>query len=354
MTKLKIWGLLCLLSVMTVQSRAQDNLPDFDSPAGISALLSSATPKLQKERIHRLLTIKRVKKSNKTGIYVPSLGAGILRNPTYLSAKEYLPQLELLEPQVREPIKAEWTAIEGEKDQLYSESSKIDATDDQLYQATFPLNQEKASLEQKQDVLNGDIDRYNSDCANRPLPPDEYNACQTRRAALVERIQRLNVEIDAYNAKVEAWQRNLASLKSRSAALEGRIPPWLEKTGRFAKTAEDALSKAQITSVRVQAQGGGLEESVKMNVPRPVTLSEGNRMLDELWLKLSPTQQQQRVDAFLQARVFMRETSVVGGVTAPPKVSRSFSNNNPNPPDARVDVEIFRGRAFVDGIGKAK
>lgn len=338
---------------MNVAFAQEKRSPEFTED--LSVLFSQVTPKLQKSRIHRLSDLPSVKRGqNKAGIYVPSVGASIINHPAYISAKDYLPQLDALDPVDRQPLTAQWSSIERKKGELTTEASNIDSADSSLYSEVGPLNQEKARLDKKQGDLNGDIDRYNSECTGRPLPPDEYNVCQGRRSALLERIRLLNIEIDTYNAKVEAWRAKLDALKKRSSSLDSRVLLWVEQINKFTKAAEEALTKLQVTSVRVQAQGGGLERSIKLNLPRPVTLAEGNSMLDQLWLMLSPTQQDRRVEAFTQARSFMKETSIVGGVTAPPIVRRTYHNTNENPADARVDVEIFRGRAFVDGIGISK
>ncbi len=341
--------LLAALLLGAANPSAWAQAPEKSFEEELAPILAQATPPLQKDRIR---SIHSVDSTDKAGIYVPSLGPSIINHPAYITGKEYPPQLEVLEPAIKDPLKVEWSGIESEKSGLTSESGKIDSDDTTLGQEASVLNRDRATLEQKKQTLSQDIDRYNAECTGRPLPPDEYNACQARRSALLTRIDQLNKEIDAFNVRVEAWNGKLATLKSRSRTLDGNISRWADRINQFVKTAEDALRNAQITRVRVQAQGGGLEASVTLNVPRPVTLREGFTMLDQLWAQLTPTQRDQRKDAFDQARAFMRQTAAVGGVLAPPPVTRSFSNPNPNPPDARVDVEIFRGRAFVDGIGK--
>ena len=56
---------------------------------------------------------------------------------------------------------------------------------------------------------------------------------------------------------------------------------------------------------RVQAQGGGVEESVPWNELDPPTESMGHAMLDELRNKLLPAEQEHRLAAFAEAHGYV-------------------------------------------------
>jgi hypothetical protein len=94
---------------------------------------------------------------------------------------------------------------------------------------------------------------------------------------------------------------------------------------------------------RVQAQGGGVEESVPWAQPRPPTARDGHRMLTDLHAKLAPSEQRHRESAFEQARQFADITAQSGG-TGPTKKSFPLK---PRPDHRRVDIEVHKGLAFV-------
>jgi hypothetical protein len=290
--------------------------------------------------------------------------ARVENSEPYAAALEYPPLVEVLEPADRDPLREEWKGINTERAGLLAEADALETEDWQLYDRAVAIDANAERLNDRQERLVTEIDNFNRQCTGRPLPPDEYNACLRWQTDLQQRIREHNAEVAQHNDNVEQWRREAADLRNRvGTALNEtneqknisfilRVTGWEQKKiVPFIDRAADAIRRAQMTSVRVQAQGGGLELSVRKNELRAVTLIEGNSMLDELWLQLSPRQQEQRIFAFAQARAFMRETAAVGGVTAPPIIRRSFYNQNPNPPDARVDVEIFRGRAFVSAAG---
>ena len=95
---------------------------------------------------------------------------------------------------------------------------------------------------------------------------------------------------------------------------------------------------------RVQAQGGGIEESVPWAQMFPPTESEGHRILDVLHDRLTPAEQRYREQAFEQAHQLVRRAAAtIGGM---PVDKKSF----PFPPRRdrrRVDVEVQLGIAFV-------
>ena len=92
---------------------------------------------------------------------------------------------------------------------------------------------------------------------------------------------------------------------------------------------------------RIQAQGGGLEKSVKWSKETPLTVGEGLALLNQLVEMLTPTEREERRTAIERQRNKMRRISQYGGVDHPQGWSE--------PPHAerRIDVEVKYGRAFV-------
>ncbi len=94
---------------------------------------------------------------------------------------------------------------------------------------------------------------------------------------------------------------------------------------------------------RIQAQGGGVEESVSWSRETPPTREEGLNMIDSLENRLSSFEAKIRAKAFEKSRVFVKKAAENGGVDA--QVSKSFRVKGTK--DVRVDIEVITGRAFI-------
>jgi hypothetical protein len=95
---------------------------------------------------------------------------------------------------------------------------------------------------------------------------------------------------------------------------------------------------------RWQAQGGGLQADQPWSLSAPLTLSHGLQLLDNLEASLTPKQRRERSVGFEQARIFATRAASAGGLTISSGVyKRSF----PNGATKRVDLDIFKGTAFI-------
>ncbi len=95
---------------------------------------------------------------------------------------------------------------------------------------------------------------------------------------------------------------------------------------------------------RLQAQGGGVEESESWAQDNPLLLSEGHQKLNALHDKLQPAEQRHRLEAFAEARAYIERIADAGG--ARPGTKKSFPLR-PRRDHRRVDVEVHKGLAFV-------
>ena len=97
---------------------------------------------------------------------------------------------------------------------------------------------------------------------------------------------------------------------------------------------------------RIQAQGAGIEESESWAQRAPLTAAEARMLLQRLRARLTPAQRALRDEAFVAARRYIDQMEARGGVEAYPKdISKSFAVFESD--DARVDIEVKKGRAFV-------
>ncbi len=92
---------------------------------------------------------------------------------------------------------------------------------------------------------------------------------------------------------------------------------------------------------RIQAQGGGLEESVNWAQDDPLTKEDGLVLLSELKKKLSDKEFKKRAQQFEQAERYIE--NVEGGIDAVKK--KTFRNRKTK--DVRVDIEVLAGTAFI-------
>lgn len=106
---------------------------------------------------------------------------------------------------------------------------------------------------------------------------------------------------------------------------------------------------------RVQAQGDDIEQdggySHSWAQDRPVTAPEGLSFLAKIKEQCTRSQQEQRKQAFVRARRFVKNASEQGGV-GPESQPHSFQDRNRNVPTARVDIEIRSGLTFVPSEDK--
>jgi hypothetical protein len=94
---------------------------------------------------------------------------------------------------------------------------------------------------------------------------------------------------------------------------------------------------------RIQAQGGGVEESVSWASDIPPTADEGLGMLEQLKDKLTPRQLNERSGPLAKAAQLIQRARSIGGVDAP--VKQSFYSEKGS--DVRIDVEVITGKAFT-------
>lgn len=95
---------------------------------------------------------------------------------------------------------------------------------------------------------------------------------------------------------------------------------------------------------RLQAQGGGVEESEAWARTTPLSATEAHKMLHALHSKLSPREQTYRDQAFKDAHKFINNAACCNGVRA--QIRKSYPMP-PRPDHRRVDIEVIAGEAFV-------
>jgi hypothetical protein len=95
---------------------------------------------------------------------------------------------------------------------------------------------------------------------------------------------------------------------------------------------------------RLQAQGGGVEESETWAQDAPLPLPDGHKKLERLREKLRPAEQRMRTEAFTEATQFIDHVATIGGAEAGTKKSFPQKARRDH---RRVDIEVHKGKAFV-------
>lgn len=94
---------------------------------------------------------------------------------------------------------------------------------------------------------------------------------------------------------------------------------------------------------RIQAQGGGLEESEKWARDTPPSWEEGLEIVEKLKKKLPKKELENRKELLDKAEQFIKAAGKKGGVSA--QVSKKIQKKDSE--DVRIDIEVIAGIAFI-------
>ena len=95
---------------------------------------------------------------------------------------------------------------------------------------------------------------------------------------------------------------------------------------------------------RIQAQGGGFEDSVSWSQDKPLSKRDGLSLLEKLRLKIPKKEQKLREQQFQEAKRYIE--NVNGGIDAVKK--KTFKNRKTR--NVRVDIELLGGTAFISAV----
>lgn len=170
----------------------------------------------------------------------------ILDSQVYLNAIKVRahPVYRLLKPNSIQELEAEWQPIEPARSSLHSEASGLETQDKKLYDDREALKAEKIRLDNWRFDLNARIDTFNRECGGgRPLPPDEYEVCSRRRAALVAEQGRLSAATNTQNANVDEWNNRSSALFNLAKAFVQKIDEWENKIAAWLNSAQAAFNQ---------------------------------------------------------------------------------------------------------------
>src|SRR5438874_13606431 len=98
---------------------------------------------------------------------------------------------------------------------------------------------------------------------------------------------------------------------------------------------------------RIQAQGGGIEKSVRWAQDEAPTLSEMLKMCDRLEAMLTDRERKERERPLADLRRCIRAAAERGGFSTPFGPPRSFQNRTSRDRTIRIDLEVINGKACV-------
>lgn len=287
--------------------------------------------------------------------------ARVKNSAPYEASVQYPPLIALLEPAERAPLEAEWRIINRERASLLAEADAFENEEWTLYDRAVAIDRNAERLNDRADKLSTEIDNFNRQCTGRPLPPGEYNACLRWKNDLERRLGEHEAEVTQHNAAVDQWRREAADLRNRvgttgsntrpskNISFMRRVAAWEQgKINPFIDRASQAIQRGRITRVTIEAQGENppVQKSVKLVTKDTVCKETGEGMLGELLAQLTDSERDERDEAFVKAYEWIRSRPAAGE-SAPPPVRKTFQNTNRRDPQARVDINIWAGTAFV-------
>lgn len=227
MRKASWFAVFSFLTIFRTDLLADDVKPklDFDRDAEVETVIKDIRRLLPISRATFLLPMRALK--TKGRVIGADLNARIRDSEPYKEALKYPPLIEDLPPETRDPLKADWAAINVTRDGLIGDAGNLEREDAQLLQEAIELDRNLEVLERRRLQLDAEIDQFNRSCTGRPLPPDEFNRCKAWRNDLIRRIDQYNADATAHNNRVEAWRAKALDLKRRAGTASKRkmLPP---------------------------------------------------------------------------------------------------------------------------------
>ncbi|MFH2204873.1 MAG: hypothetical protein ABIJ96_17305 [Elusimicrobiota bacterium] len=269
----------------------------------------------------------------------------IYQHPSYLKARQYPPKVNQLPPDVSGPLQAEWRERIAEGNGAIETAKQLEPQDQKLYDDGVLLIKEKEWLDSESAEIDAWRARYQNRCWVENPPSD----CEDERLRLNARIAAFNARVGVYNSNLSDWRQRRDNIKDSGEKLDARIAAWGEKLDTYSAKAEKALEEAGWTTVVFQAQGDDMPDggkSTKADLPGPLCLEAGEQRLMDLQLLLTARELRERDQAIVQAATWMRSAAAAGGLRGR-QPNKPFYNPNPTPRNARIDIEVFRGWAFV-------
>ena len=97
----------------------------------------------------------------------------------------------------------------------------------------------------------------------------------------------------------------------------------------------------------IQAQGGNVQSSRSWDQSTPHLATTGYAHLESLKEEIGKRETELRGEGFIQARTFIDRMVARGGTQHAPPLIRKTYPQPPNPKGRRVDIDVFKGRAFI-------
>lgn len=94
---------------------------------------------------------------------------------------------------------------------------------------------------------------------------------------------------------------------------------------------------------RLQSQGDNIEKSENWSLEIPLCKIDADDKMKALKIKHSKQELKKRQDAFNKASKFIEITNKAGGAYA--QIAKTFMVKNSK--NARIDIEVIEGKAFV-------
>jgi hypothetical protein len=163
---------------------------------------------------------------------------------------------------VIQPLDRTFTEMHSIRQDLWSQAQGLDQNVAWLNQERSEIEAGRRDIHDKHDQLMKDMDRFDADCGNRTLPPDQYEACNVRKARLIERQNALNAVIKKSNGRMDAFNAAVDRYKADSATWANKGEAWAQLLQKLVHDIKAALEDNGLKDCEYKS---GSSEIIRLN-----------------------------------------------------------------------------------------
>jgi hypothetical protein len=158
------------------------------------------------------------------------------------------------------PILDRWPPIASQHGTYLNQAGLLDGQGDSFSAFTARLNNWGGKIQARLDEAKTDTDQYNAACLGRPLPPDEYQACNAYKAGFDQCVSAHNASQQQFQSLVQIWNNNKQCLQSSGDSFVKTFLDWITSVVKpWASDAKKALqddSDCAVGKISLQPNNG--------------------------------------------------------------------------------------------------
>lgn len=147
------------------------------------------------------------------------------------------------------PVLDRWPPIAAQHGTYLDQASRLDGQVDSFSAFTTRLNSWGGKIQARIDEANADTNQYNAACLGRPLPPDEYQACNAYKARFDQCVSAQNASLQQFQGLVQVWNNDKQCLQSNGDSfvktfldwIAGIVKPWISDAKKALEDGSDCV-----------------------------------------------------------------------------------------------------------------